>query len=267
MSPRIQKRGVRYMAGNPNAAKSSAIENARVGYQVAALLWTYEGSLLWAKFNAMLLANSVLLGSIGVALTASRPLPLIGLLISALGVVLCLAWWAMTSKGVAYHNYWVHSARELEERYLGDSVSTVSRGGFFSDGKPVVIRCQTKRSHHRMKGAVRRANLTRICNVIICIFVIIYLVAGAMSAKMQMSELSHRAGASIQKPKTGASLPPAVREAAPGPKVGTEQHKAQSSEASPPAKSEDAKAGQKPSSDTGGHPSSLPNAKPKQPGD
>jgi hypothetical protein len=38
-------------------------DNARIGYQVAAQLWAYEGQGLWSAFNAMLVANSIVVAA------------------------------------------------------------------------------------------------------------------------------------------------------------------------------------------------------------
>ena len=41
--------------------RSQQLENARVGYQVATSLWSYEVGLIWSKFNALLVANRLYL--------------------------------------------------------------------------------------------------------------------------------------------------------------------------------------------------------------
>ena len=47
-------------------SKQPDLDNARVGYQVAVSLWIHEGELIWSKFNALLVANSIILAAIGV---------------------------------------------------------------------------------------------------------------------------------------------------------------------------------------------------------
>ena len=47
------------------AGDDSEPEDLRLGYQSAIALWTYEGNLVWSKFNAMLVANSVVAAIIG----------------------------------------------------------------------------------------------------------------------------------------------------------------------------------------------------------
>ena len=118
------------------------LENARVGYQVAADLQTSEQETLWSKFNTLVLANSIILASIGLCMTASRTsrdLILFSIMLSFVGMVLCFLWFSIMKRGFEYHNYWLFSARELEEQYLSHPVQTFSRGEKFADGKEIKI--------------------------------------------------------------------------------------------------------------------------------
>jgi len=54
--------------------EQAKIENARMGYQVAVSLRIPEGELFWDQFNALLVANSIFLATIGLAMSASSPL-------------------------------------------------------------------------------------------------------------------------------------------------------------------------------------------------
>jgi len=109
------------------------IENARVGYQAAVNLWTCEGQLIWARFSAMLLANSIIVAVIGIVISADRALPVFSVGMPIAGLILCFVWTLMTKRGFDYYVYWIRSARELEEEFLKDSVKTVSRGGKLVD--------------------------------------------------------------------------------------------------------------------------------------
>lgn len=112
------------------------LENARTGYQAAVNLWTVEGQTFWAKFNAMLVANSILLASIG--FSASRqnvPPRFITMLLPIIGIVLSIVWLCMTARSYAFDKYWIYSARELEQRL--HPVKTALRGRTFSKGDEV----------------------------------------------------------------------------------------------------------------------------------
>ncbi len=119
--------------------EQSKVENARVGYQTATSLWTYEGNLLWAKFNALLIANSIVLGSIGLAMNASDRLSMFLVGMPIMGVLLCVLWFLLTKRSFDTYVYWISSAREIEEKFLSGSVRTVSRGADFAEGKPVSL--------------------------------------------------------------------------------------------------------------------------------
>jgi len=107
------------------------IDNARLGYEVAAALWAYEGQVTWAAFNAMLVANSIVLAMEGFAQG------IIKMVLPIFGIFLCIMWYSLTTRGFEVHNYRVLATRELEELYLAPTVTTVSRGGSFHGGGTV----------------------------------------------------------------------------------------------------------------------------------
>jgi len=92
-----------------------AVENARVSYQVAVTLWTYQGSLNWNRFNVMLTANSIIVAGIGIILPNARSLPVFAVALPIMGLFLCLAWSCLMARGYAYHKYWNSRAVEIEE--------------------------------------------------------------------------------------------------------------------------------------------------------
>lgn len=125
-------------------------ENALVGYQMAISLWTYQEEQGWARFNFMLVANSLVIAVIGLALTSQRPLIIFTGLLPVAGLLLCGIWFAVIKRESAYSDYYVLSARELEEKYLFDPVKTVSRGGLFAEGSTVTFEINGKPTNLRM---------------------------------------------------------------------------------------------------------------------
>lgn len=104
------------------------LENARAGYHAAVSLMAFEGNLVWARYGLMVLVHTIILTAIGLTSGAPQPartVTLVGL--SLVGLVLCAVWWLVNDIGFRYFFYWLFSARELEERYLGP-VRTLSRG-------------------------------------------------------------------------------------------------------------------------------------------
>lgn len=171
-----------------NAAATE--ENARVGYQAAITIWTYQGDLNWNRFNVMLVANSIILAIVGVAFTSQHPLPMLtvtlpilGLvslpvftaLLPLLGLVLCVAWFLLTMHGYDFQAYWADSALELEERYLANSVRTVLRSKLFGQGKPISLEIGGK-SIPRHMGLLSRLGSQRwISYLVIIVFIILYV--------------------------------------------------------------------------------------------
>lgn len=115
-------------------------DNARTGYQAAISLATFEGNIVWARYGLMLLAHTIILSAVGLASNASQPAKgviLIGL--SLVGLMLCALWWTVNDVGFRYFFYWMFSARELEERYLGPT-QTLGRGlPLAHEGNPFVV--------------------------------------------------------------------------------------------------------------------------------
>lgn len=105
---------------------SSTIENARVGYQVAVDLWTFQSSLNWNRFNAMLTANSIITAVIGLVLYSQPSLAILKIGFPLVGLWLCSLWVFLTVRGSDFHMYWKSQACELEEKYLSNVLSTVS---------------------------------------------------------------------------------------------------------------------------------------------
>jgi len=152
------------------------IENARVGYQVATNLWIYEGETLWSKFNALLVANSIILGSIGISMTASSRLVVFSMGMPIIGIILCGLWFLLTKRSFEFYVYWIFSAREIEERYLKGSVQTISRGGKFADGEKVEITIGGERKQRLMRGWGRLFRIKWTSYLIIGLFFVIYAV-------------------------------------------------------------------------------------------
>jgi len=154
-------------------------EDARVAFVAAVDLWIYEGTLIWSKFNAMLVANSVVLATIGLTATGS-PGPkgeskLFTAALAAAGLVLCALWMALNRRGYEYHRYWVLSARELEEQHLAPTSCTVSRGGTYADGDPVSMMINNRSNELRMSRMSRWLRTGWNSYLIVATFALLYL--------------------------------------------------------------------------------------------
>jgi hypothetical protein len=150
-------------------------ENARVGYQVATTLWTYEGQLVWSKFNAMLVANSIVLAVIGLAISSQHTLPIFTIGMPIGGLIFCAMWFLVTKRGFDNYIYLIRSARELEEQHLTDVVKTVSRGGDFADGKKIELTINGKTKKYRMSWFGRLLRVEWASYIVIAVFAAIYI--------------------------------------------------------------------------------------------
>jgi hypothetical protein len=138
-------------------------------------LMAYEGNLIWARFNAFLVAHSIILaivtlnaGSKDPEVTLTFGLPLAGLVFSAV-------WTVITKRGSDYYTYWILSMRELEETHLAPEVRTVSRGADFAAGRPVGLTLGGRPHEHRMSPMSRRVPIIASSYTLIAVFAVIYL--------------------------------------------------------------------------------------------
>jgi hypothetical protein len=150
------------------------MEDARVGYQTAVSLWVYEGTLICSKYNALLVANSIVLAVTGFTANTERPPISLRVGLPVVGVVLCAFWLLLTKRGFDNYVYWVLSAREIEDKYLPD-VQTVSRGGRFADGSPVVMSLRTGSVGLRMSKTSRLFKASTSSYVIVACFIALYV--------------------------------------------------------------------------------------------
>ena len=74
----------------------------------------------------MLTANSIIVAVIGILLTNQSSWSILRISLPIVGLIFCLFWVVLMVRGGDYHRYWISQARELEEKYLNNSVSTVS---------------------------------------------------------------------------------------------------------------------------------------------
>lgn len=161
----------------------NAIGNARVGYQSAISLWGHEGRFLWNKYQAMLVAHSILVAGIVHLLSGERR-GLSSLCLSALldtaGLSLCFFWYVMIDRSLKWVDYWIYSARELEERWL-EPVRTIKRGGKLRSSREVHI-CLTKTQKTKVRQIEPWYGLkvASAFYLVIGVFALIYLVIGGL---------------------------------------------------------------------------------------
>jgi hypothetical protein len=153
--------------------KTGEETNAAVAYETAVMLWVHEGQMIWSRYNAMLVANSVVLAAIGLTIGDSSLLLRLGLPIA--GIVLCIAWLALLMRSNDLQRYWVYSARELEERYLAPVSKAISRGAVFANGRSVSLRIGGQEKPYRMSAIGRSMTVVRGSSLVIAAFFLLYV--------------------------------------------------------------------------------------------
>lgn len=151
------------------------VDDARIAYQTAISLWVYEGNLIWSKFNAMLVANSIVLAVVGFAQSSTVLSHAVKTALPVVGTLLCLFWLHLTKRGFDYCVYWIVSARELEEKYFSAEVRTVSRGGRFANGSRVVLDIDGTATGFQMSRVSRSMTTEWSAYLVIASFVALYL--------------------------------------------------------------------------------------------
>jgi hypothetical protein len=153
------------------------IENARIGYEKAIDLWIYEGETYWSKFNAFVVAHSIIIGAIVLSITQSNNAYFFPFAFSIIGMFLCYFWFRLLRRSFGYYDYWIFSAREIEEKNLADLVKTVSRGGKFAEGEKVNFELPKTLGNKPLQLDLwGRDPVMKIVEAIIWIFMVAYLI-------------------------------------------------------------------------------------------
>mgnify|MGYP003576968661 CR=1 FL=1 len=125
----------------PRTAKAAS-DDIRTAYQAAVQLIIYEGQLTWwslavfMAFATLLIAGAASTSFLGV--TNAQLVAMVSLLFAIAGVISSLMWWSMLARGRRYYEYWVASARALEQQ-MGDTIQTLQRGQLFAEGGKVQV--------------------------------------------------------------------------------------------------------------------------------
>lgn len=155
-------------------------EDAQVGYTAAIDLWVFAGQVIWDRFNAMLVANSIVLLAIVYSLTGSRQLDFASVGLSLAGIFLCGLWYPTMRRSYDFQRYYSACATEQEQRLRG--VATASRGRAFASGEDVSLMVPPRDGGspvpqtQRMSLAGRLVPRGRSSNLVIAIFMIAYAI-------------------------------------------------------------------------------------------
>lgn len=104
-----------------------AIEKAIAKYNVSINKNNSESEILWNRYNAMLVFNSLLITAIGFTYQPGIKLPanVIPFLPIA-GLISCFMWFIVTLRGFQWIDHWIISARKIESKYLLEKTGEIS---------------------------------------------------------------------------------------------------------------------------------------------
>jgi hypothetical protein len=156
---------------------------------------------LWSKFNALLVANSIVLAALALNLTSEHPARYLTVPFAGAGVVLCIVWTQTTKRGFENYVYWIMSSRELEELYLSDPVKTVSRGGDFAEGRAVTLQISSRKKKMEMSRLGDGLRVQNASYILIGVFAALYLLIIAANWREQLPNYPPQ-----RTPRLGAGL-------------------------------------------------------------
>ena len=137
-------------------------------------LMAQDSETIWARFNVMIVANSIIVAAIVVLLTSRLLLPLVTTILPFVGFIICLMWYLMMHRAFDYQLYLKRSALELEQRYLRP-VKTIARGRMFADGNEVTLSVDGRPTKMRMRLLSGLLRAESISYIVVVLFALLYL--------------------------------------------------------------------------------------------
>src|SRR5687767_14711828 len=101
--------------------------DARTAYQVAASLYMQENTVTWARFNTMVTVNGIITAAAGITSGGVHQLYL-PVILAIAGLLLCVLWWNMMTRGFLYHDVWRDAAYSLERHFFTKPIQTLCYG-------------------------------------------------------------------------------------------------------------------------------------------
>lgn len=134
--------------------------DAEPRYQASKDMRIAESQIQWERFSSMLIVNTIFIGLLGFTYSNEFEIPIIiQFLIPVLGIVLCLLWQRMTSRGFMWVKFWTDKAREIEKKNNGNHlINPFMEGKIFKEKNLV------------------RINTQKAASIIIAMFIILYSV-------------------------------------------------------------------------------------------
>ena len=102
--------------------KKTALENAKIKYQIAIDKNISESDILWARFNTMLTFNAIFIALITFFFSKDTTIniPILPILLPIFGMLFCFYWYSVTYRGFHWIDFWITIARKIEREYLSE---------------------------------------------------------------------------------------------------------------------------------------------------
>ncbi len=115
------------------------VEKAKIGYKTATSMIKILGQEIYSRFNAMLMANSIIIAVYGFIFSEKTNLPdFFKILLPIFGIVLCFLWFVFINNGIHRHRQYRKEAERLEETYF-NSTFHLFRINYAND--PCLLKC------------------------------------------------------------------------------------------------------------------------------
>ena len=162
-------------------------EKNKIGYNAAIQMASSNGNMIWAAFGALIGANAVFVTLIGVVMKLYEDIDLLPILMSLLGIILCVIWFFTISRQFAYTEYWLIYARNLEKKTLAPQVDLLEKGKSYGEGKVIHLEEQ----HIFMPWFGRVFKVKQLASAVIYLFLVLYILEFILSIKGETTQFSH----------------------------------------------------------------------------
>jgi len=109
---------------NHTAKKDNDFIKAEIGYRTGVQLVGLVSQEIYSRFSAMLTANSIILGIIGLVYTSTIVIivkTFILFTLSIIGLIFCGIWFSFNEHGIHYQKKFRKEVTRLEEKYFNDT--------------------------------------------------------------------------------------------------------------------------------------------------
>ena len=146
-------------------------EKLKIGYQGAVQIATMEAQIIWTAFQSLIAANAFLLTLGGVVIKVFPQVAWASIALGIGGVVICLAWLAVSARQFSYFGYWISWARSIEQQTLSPATQMFRLGRTYGEGATVDL---PEVGGMQMRWAGKVFKVQQLIAFIIFIFIFMY---------------------------------------------------------------------------------------------